>query len=202
MKEFKVVRLLDLNPQDLEQAAEVFAASYREQLRPLSRDAGKIRRLIAGAMLPHAFYAAVWKGQVAGIAAVSDSRSRSLRFDPKILRSELGVVKGMAVYGALDSEFHKRLILPEDTCYIEAVATLPEFRGNGIASGLLQNLMDTLSYRVFTLEVADTNPGAMRVYERLGFEIYRTKKQRFMRKRLGFNARLYMKREKPNVHDE
>lgn len=66
------------------------------------------------------------------------------------------------------------------TWYVNVLATLPEFRGNGYGTELLA-LAETAAResakRGLSIIVADTNTGARRLYERLG---YRERAQRPM----------------------
>ncbi len=66
------------------------------------------------------------------------------------------------------------------TWYVNVLATLPEFRGNGYGTELLA-LAETAAResakRGLSIIVADTNTGARRLYERLG---YRQRAQRPM----------------------
>jgi predicted GNAT family acetyltransferase len=88
---------------------------------------------------------------------------------------ELGSYVGIRSDGALVAMAGERLHLDGWT-EISAVCTLPEFRGQGLASGLMGALIAGIhgrSERAF-LHVLGTNAGAIALYERLGFRIRRT----------------------------
>jgi predicted GNAT family acetyltransferase len=59
---------------------------------------------------------------------------------------------------------------------VSAVCTHPDFRGRGYAGALVAHVRDAILARGETpfLGVRETNVGAFRVYERLGFEVRRT----------------------------
>ena len=60
-----------------------------------------------------------------------------------------------------------------DAWHIMNIAVSPDFRRRGIATALLERLFeltDDRSRRGYTLEVRVSNDGAVRLYERLGFE--------------------------------
>ena len=60
-----------------------------------------------------------------------------------------------------------------DAWHVMNVAVDPDRHGRGIATALLQHLFDVTSddeRRGYTLEVRTSNTGAIRLYERLGFE--------------------------------
>jgi [ribosomal protein S18]-alanine N-acetyltransferase len=60
-----------------------------------------------------------------------------------------------------------------DAWHVMNVAVVDEFRRRGIASALLERLFDVTATdprRGYTLEVRVSNEGAIKLYERLGFE--------------------------------
>ncbi len=60
-----------------------------------------------------------------------------------------------------------------DAWHVMNVAVVPDFRRRGIASALLERLFAVTSTdprRGYTLEVRMSNTGAIKLYERLGFE--------------------------------
>ncbi len=85
---------------------------------------------------------------------------------------ELGDYLGIRQDGALVAMAGERFQLDGWT-EISAVCTLPEHRGRGLASGLVQALtagIQRRSQRAF-LHVLSTNTGAIRLYEELGFRV-------------------------------
>ena len=66
-----------------------------------------------------------------------------------------------------------------DEIHINNVAVLPQFRGQGIGTTLMQHVLieaRRLGARRATLEVRASNRGALRLYERLGFYVAATRK--------------------------
>lgn len=64
--------------------------------------------------------------------------------------------------------------LVPDSFYINMLAVYPEFRGNGIGSKML-SIIDRIAQQakstLISIEVFDFNPGALKLYQREGFEI-------------------------------
>jgi ribosomal-protein-alanine N-acetyltransferase len=61
-----------------------------------------------------------------------------------------------------------------DAWHVMNVAVVDEFRRRGIASALLERIFEATSTdprRGYTLEVRISNTGAIKLYERLGFEV-------------------------------
>ncbi|MHB0874602.1 MAG: GNAT family N-acetyltransferase [Anaerolineae bacterium] len=68
--------------------------------------------------------------------------------------------------------------------HIEALAVRGDYRGRGIGARLIDATADLAREQgisVLSLDVVDTNPGARRLYERLGFVAVRTRRLPFAR---------------------
>jgi predicted GNAT family acetyltransferase len=85
---------------------------------------------------------------------------------------ELGDYFGIFADGRLVAMAGERLQTPEYT-EVSAVCTHPDVRGRGLASALTHHVATGILHRGQTpiLHVAQTNVGAQRVYERLGFKV-------------------------------
>ncbi|GAK42959.1 hypothetical protein TCA2_5453 [Paenibacillus sp. TCA20] len=194
MESINIVRLTELTEQQLQQAADVYVNSYYNELTSMTKDKMMLRKIIKESFVADQFYAAIIDGQVVGIMAYSTSITRSQYFDKEFLKSILGNVQGSVVHYFLAKQFHIPAPIYREECFLEAVATDPMYRGRGIATSMLLHLMHHLPYRVFKLEVVDTNHAARSIYEKHGFHIYKAVKQRWFRNRLGFNEKFYMVR--------
>ena len=93
-------------------------------------------------------------------------------FRPRTI--ELGNYYGIYEDGALVAMAGERLQTPEFT-EVSAVCTHPDARGRGLAAALSHRVATGILARGQTpiLHVAQTNVGARRVYERLGFVVRR-----------------------------
>jgi ribosomal protein S18 acetylase RimI-like enzyme len=100
-------------------------------------------------------------------------------FRPRTI--ELGGYCGVFVDGRLVAMAGQRLQTPDYT-EVSAVCTHPQERGRGLASALTHHVATGILARGQTpiLHVAQTNVGAQRVYERLGFHV-RTAARGFLR---------------------
>jgi ribosomal protein S18 acetylase RimI-like enzyme len=71
-------------------------------------------------------------------------------------------------------------------------------RGKGIGTRLLESVFDfarTEGFSSVRLDVVDTNPGARRLYERMGFVPVKTGHYPYLRRVMGFSAGTTMIRE-------
>ena len=77
-----------------------------------------------------------------------------------------------------------------DELLMDGIAVHAEMRGQGIGTRLLEAVLDfarSHGYNSVRLDVVDTNPGARRLYERMGFVVVRTREYPYLRS-LGFSA--------------
>ncbi|MBI4935773.1 MAG: GNAT family N-acetyltransferase [Actinobacteria bacterium] len=93
-------------------------------------------------------------------------------FRPRTI--ELGDYYGIVADGALVAMAGERLQVPTHT-EVSAVCTHPAFRGRGYAAALTHRVASGILDRGQRpiLHLAQTNVGALRVYERLGFAVRR-----------------------------
>ncbi|MEV0109755.1 GNAT family N-acetyltransferase [Nocardia sp. NPDC050799] len=79
------------------------------------------------------------------------------------------------------------------TASLEFVAAATQYKGQGVATALLQHLLALPQYREYLLDgISDINTRALALYERLGFVEYKRRKVRHTR-RTGINHYISMK---------
>ena len=85
----------------------------------------------------------------------------------------------------------------KDSVHVAELFVEESARGQGIGTRLLveaEGYARTLGRRFLTLDVVDTNVGALRLYQRLGFEIIRTLPTGFFTRGAGFKKVYAMKK--------
>ncbi|MUG47717.1 GNAT family N-acetyltransferase [Paenibacillus woosongensis] len=156
--------------------SEIFAEGFAQWLVFFSKDPDRIAAAFAHMFVLDQFYVALYRGQVAGMAACTDGASLSVKLDKKELRKYLGYFKGTLAGIFLKKEFERTVHLSPSTGSIEFVGTAVEFRGQGVASQLIRHILEHTPYETYLIEeVADTNIPAMKLYSKLGFKEYRRK---------------------------
>ncbi len=77
-----------------------------------------------------------------------------------------GVIQGYTMLAkSFSTEFGKRCI------WIEDLYVRPECRGKGLGGAFLQHVQDLYPGALFRLEAEQENEGAVRLYEKMGFEV-------------------------------
>ncbi|GJM79229.1 hypothetical protein HMSSN139_17250 [Paenibacillus sp. HMSSN-139] len=192
MGDFMISNLAELGDEEVRQAADIFVEGFYDSLRYFSADPGKLAKALVHAMVKEQF-SLRWKRGKCWESSLIQRDGRPFRFHRAVLRRELGWLRGTLFYNLVRQELEKPLELADRQCYFEAVTTAKEARGRGVASRLNDELVTRLGYEDYFLEVVDTNTAAIRLYEKLGYVEFRRKPQRWFRKQVGFNARIYMR---------
>ena len=84
------------------------------------------------------------------------------------------------------------LDFPPETGYLEFVTVARRCRRQGIATALLQKILSSGLYQDYILDVVNTNTGAFRCYEKMGFRPFRQVPEKHSRQK-GFDCKIYMK---------
>lgn len=173
----------------------IFVDGFYEWLKFFSKDKAKLARTFTHIFNPTVFYAAVENDTVLGFAACTDGRVPSIRLQQREFRRHSGFIKGTLAYYILKREFEDKpypFQIEPTMGAVEFVATNRQFRGRGVATQIIQYIHANTPLRSYVLEVADTNIKAVRLYEKLGYRVFKQIPEPHA-KRSGFNFYLYMK---------
>ena len=176
------------------QMARIFVDGFYEWLKYFSKSKEKLRHAFEHAFILNAFYLAIGEhGEVLAMTACPEG-APSLALDGNELRKHLGFVPGSIAAKMLQKHLIDHtypFTLDAETGSIEFVATAEQAQGQGIAGHLIEYVIQKQHYRLYVLEVAETNERAVRLYQRLGF----TEKMRLpASKRSGVGNYLYLER--------
>ncbi|MCL2574288.1 MAG: GNAT family N-acetyltransferase [Defluviitaleaceae bacterium] len=193
MRDLAITKLADYTGDAQRDTAEVFVEGYYNWLSAICDDKKKLISALSGGFNEDVFYIAIADDKPVGITACSDNKARALRLDIGRFCEHFGHEVGVYAYDMMKESFHAPLKYPDGVAYIECVATAPYAQGKGIATHIMEHIMQTALYSEYRLEVTDNNTSARKLYEKLGFEVYETKREEYPEK-LGFHERIYMKR--------
>lgn len=157
--------------------AKIFGEGFTQWLGFFSNDKAQVAKAFAHSFVLDQFYVAVIGEEVAGIAACTDCNTMSMCLDRKELRKHFGLYRGSIAGFVLKKEFEAPFLnQPSDSGSIEFVGTSSNYLGRGVASKILNHIIEHTSFREYLIEeVADTNIPAMNLYRKLGFEEYKSK---------------------------
>ena len=168
----EVKRANELRGGAREEIGRLYAEGFGHWLRFFSQDTAVLAKAFQHMFLTEQFYVALIDGRVAGMTACTDGRLAPVRLDGAALKMHLGGFKGTIAYLALKPNLEK---LPyaftpgENTATIEYVATAPQYRRQGVAGAIIRHIIENTAYQSYALTVADSNTGAVKLYESLGF---------------------------------
>lgn len=195
MPSLSIARMSDLGDDRREDVARVFVDGYLDILKSVSKDRDRWAGALASAFVPEVFFVALDGDEVLGIAACSSRATRAMYLQLDDFREHLGFVRGTLAHRVMRPNFEAVLDYPASTGYVECVATSEKARGRGVATRLMEHI-HTLPYDDFVLEVTDTNTGARRLYEKLGYQESSRKRSRFPWL-TGHEYALYLHKTKP-----
>ena len=192
MEEMEIKRMCDLDDNVKHQVAEVFVEGFYEELSGISKSIDKLIKAFENAFIEESCYLATINNVVVGMVCCSDSKTRAVNIEKQKFLKEFGFIKGNIVYRILNSEFNKPIEISENIAFVECMATRAESRSKGVATSLLQYIINNLPYTEYILDVTDVNEKAIRLYKKSGFKEFDRKKERYGKQK-GFNERIYMK---------
>lgn len=155
------------------QAARLYCQALREKLSPFLGPVERSSRFLALSLVPDRAFVALRDDEVVGIAGFKLS-NKGL-FEPSVgqFMREYRVSAPLRILGLALLE---RQEYP-DCLLMDGIAVREGERGKGIGTRLLSAIQDharLLRKTSVRLDVIDTNPGARRLYERLGFRAEKT----------------------------
>lgn len=181
--------------------SDIFVDGFYQWLKYFSKDKQKLSRAFAHMFNFDVFYVATLDGNIAGIAALNDGTSSTVKLNKKEIQKHLGFFMGWFAYKMLKHEFMDKQYpfdMTPGVGYVEFVATAPAYRGKGAATAIIEHFFSLPQFSEYILEVADTNENAVRLYEKLGFcEFKRVEMKN--KKQSGVNFLVYMRYEKGRI---
>lgn len=180
---------LGIPPEQREHTAQLYDIAFGEKLALAIPNTNERVQLLSKAMQLEYAIGAFDGAKLVGIAGFSTAQGALTGgVDYRGLLSELGWIKGNRA--AVVFSLYERKA-QDGELLMDGIVVDPEYRGKGIGTRLFSRLMsfaESQRYSAIRLDVIDTNPGARRLYERLGFCEEKTEQFEFLRGMLGFGA--------------
>ncbi len=182
-------------PEELRhQAAIICCEGFLSQIEWLF---GSKQKAIA--VVEHSFdgelgVAAHVQGQLVGFVGLKYATRPFLQFERSHCIRELGLLRGLLACLILNNTSVAKPL--SDEVYIAVLVVDASMRGKGIGSLLMQAAFEIAQQNQchsVVLDVANTNPDARRLYERLGFKLVRTIEFKYLPKWISSGATIMRK---------
>lgn len=175
--------------------SDILVEGFYQWLSYFSKDKARLKRAFGHMFRLDAFYVALAGDEIAGMAALTNGKTPSVKLSFKELRRHLGFARGMLAGVILRKEFERHaypFAMGANEASVEFVATAPKCRGQGVALAIIRHFFTLSQYDSYVLEVADTNKNAVNLYEKLGFREFTRVKTKDP-KRSGIDYFVYMR---------
>lgn len=163
-----------LAPEHEEAALRILHAAFAWKLRIGLDGPEDMIRLFAGQVDRSACWTAIVDGRLAGILTRQSAGEEFYRLSARRMLATFWPLKTLRV---LVNLFLLNESPPPDAFYVESIAVDAEIRGLGIGGKLMaeaETRARELGLPLLALDVIGDNHGAIRLYERLGYQIVKT----------------------------
>lgn len=191
MEPIEIQCLAKLHPNKRYEVAQFIVEQFNDLFSGICKDKERLSSLFEQALVESQCFVAIDKNQIIGVITISSSNRASLVISRQKVQQILGQIRGWMFYLNVMQE---PLVLKQNDIYISTLAVHKGYRRKGIATQLLNCVMNEYPQNQYLLEVIDVNKRAIKLYESLGFQVFKRRKQRFA-KQARFNERLYMKKK-------
>lgn len=175
-------------------AARLYDEAFGSKLGLAIKDQDSRIAILSEGFNPENSLVALEDGEVVGIAGFNTGRcSLTSGITFRVLKKHLGLF-GAVWTALLFSMFERKP--GEKQLLMDGLSVSARMRGMGIGTKLLTELKTFAKnegYESIRLDVIDTNPGALRLYERFGFQAVKTTRFENLRAWIGFGAVTEMK---------
>ena len=187
-----VVKLSELNDEQLDQAIDVFIEGFYNTLRDVSKDKDTLHKLFLNAFDDDMTFAYLHDGEAVGFLGIANSQKRPIKLHEETFAEVLGAT-GKRLYKAVSAAMEKIIVNDPDEMWLDYIATNPKNRSMGIGKKLLDYICANSDYKYIRLMVLSKNPRAISFYENLGF-VKESEKFNLLVFLQGFGKEIFMKK--------
>lgn len=178
------------------QAAKLYYEAFRQKFEPIMDSQEDGVAILEESFVAELGLIALCRDELVGVAGLQYNGRDFVHIRVSSFVRQYGWLRGLFKLVLLNVCFAGRH--PKEEVKIDSIVVHPAMRGKGIGTRLLEAVFDFAragGFRAVRLEVVDTNPGARRLYERMGFVPTETHKYPYLRRAMGFSASVTMVRE-------
>lgn len=188
MTGIEIKRLNELSFDRTEEVAQFMLKEFKSVLNSICKQDEALVRLLHHAIEEEQCFVALDNGKIIGMVGVSTPVKGALEVSLKETQKFLGLIDGLKFYFTM---VKTGVRLQPYQIYINTLAVDEMYRRHKVATRLLEECMQKSCATEYLLDVLDVNTAAIRLYESMGFKVFKRKKQLFA-KQAGFNEWLYM----------
>lgn len=171
-QQYEIKRMTEINDKQFEEAIHVFVDSFRH-LFTFAKNPEDLIVLFRESFVKEMIYVYIENDKVLGFLGIATNKQRPLLFSSDICKQLFGNIKGGIIFKQLNAMLTKPVVNKDDELYVDHLATSQKARGKGIGTTLLKYAFAMPGYTVCYLEVLSKNLNAKRLYESLGFVVYK-----------------------------
>lgn len=170
------------------QAAALYYEAFRQKFEPIMRSQKHGVEILKTSFDAERAFVAINEDQLTGIAGLQYDGRQLINPKVSTFMQHFGWMKGLIklmLFALFDRTPRKGELI------MDGIVVHPDRRGEKIGSRLLRAVLDFARARGFAtvrLDVVDTNTGARRLYEKMGFIATETQHYPYLRKIMGFSA--------------
>ena len=176
-------------------AAAVYFEAFQQKFKPILAPRTKGLAILEAGMNYELAVVAVHGDKLIGVAGLQYDGHCFVEFSVSTFASEFGWPKGLFrfILSLVFAEHHHKGEL-----MLDGIAVDPSIRNRGIGTRLMEGVFKFARVNSFgsvRIDVVDTNMGAYRFYERMGFLAIKKQRIPFLRRVMGFSAVTTMVKE-------
>ncbi|WP_097027137.1 GNAT family N-acetyltransferase [Clostridium peptidivorans] len=172
MADLHIYCLSDLDETKKREAVGLFVDGFRN-IFSFAKDKSELVELFMSSLDDSMIYVYFHEGKVTGILGIGTNKKRVFCFDIQVCKKIFGKFKGTMIYKQLRLIAETPAVKNDCDLYIDCLTTDAGMRGKGVATKLLDFVCQLPEYDECYIEVLSKNTNAKRLYEKLGFKMYK-----------------------------
>jgi len=172
MPQESVLPFCALNETQKTEAVAVLVDGFGHQFT-FAKTKDELMQLFFSSLNEPQIYAYVEENHVYGVLGLATNTQRALKVDRSACIAIFGNFKGKMVYAILHKMASALAVEKDTDLYIDYLATSPDARRRGCATKLLNFAFSLPAYNDCYLDVLSKNTGAAKLYEKMGFGVYK-----------------------------
>lgn len=192
MGTYNIVKYCELNNMQKEELIEILLEGFGH-LMTFTKDKAVLREIFSHSINEDYVYAYVQGEKVLGFVGIATNKVRPVKFDMEVCKKCMGKTQGARVCKQMNAIFQSKVVEEDTDLYIDFLATAKSARGKGIGTALLTYCFHLPAYENYYIEVLSKNENAKRLYEKLGFTVWKRQYVSFI-SLLGYGYPIKMKK--------